>query len=173
MHTQARRLPFRRVLPEGGRRLIASSGPGRVQIPFHERDTTPSLGSSAAIPMRTRVLWRNIFRKNEKVLVQRPCEESRAQADLTRRHHKTPAEVKSKLRSVRASTPHIAVPCSERSFRAQPARFRLDFGFSLRTRGANPFFWCLPSSANARPRVKFGASAGVLDAPARRTADGH
>ena len=28
--------------------------------------------------------------------------------------HFTPAEVKFELRSVRASTPHIAVPCSER-----------------------------------------------------------
>ena len=31
-------------------------------------------------------------------------------------HVTTPAEVKIELRSVRASTPHIAVPCSERYF---------------------------------------------------------
>ena len=83
---------------------------------------------------------------------------------------KTPAEVKSELGRVRASTQAFAAPCSDRHLQvAQPARFCLAFVFSLRTRGAKSIFFVRVAAKRAsQPRVKFGASAGAL--LTRRTA---
>ena len=47
--------------------------------------------------------------------------------------------------------------------RVQPARFCLISGSSLRTPGAKPSFWGrFAAKRDSQPRVKFGASAGVL-----------
>lgn len=81
----------------------------------------------------------------------------------------TPPQVKCELGRVRRSIRHIGAPCSARHSHGVTGALLPVFGFAVRTRGAKPnFFGVLPPSATASPRVKFGASAGVLDAP-----DGH
>ena len=83
----------------------------------------------------------------------------------------TPPQVKCELGSVRRNIPHIGAPCSARHSHGATGALLSGFRF----RGSNSgcptqfFFGVLPPrSATASPHMKFGASAGVLDAP-----DGH
>ena len=82
----------------------------------------------------------------------------------------TPEEVKFELGHVRAGTQAFAAPCSDRQLQGATGALCLVFVFFASNSGCQMhLFGRVVAKRASQPRVKFGASAGVLvDAP-----DGH